>query len=132
MNRRVLTLAVCLAAASLLAASFASPAPAQDYPIQNIKVVISFGPGGGSDIIGRIVAQRLQEKLGKSVVVENRAGAGGLLGNEAVANAPKDGYTLGVQTAGQIIASVMTKQVRHDAVEAFDWIGQIATAGLLI
>jgi tripartite-type tricarboxylate transporter receptor subunit TctC len=118
--------AVCLAAAGL------ATAYGQDYPTQNIRVIISFGPGGGSDIIGRIVAQRLQEKLGQTVVVENRAGAGGLLGNEAIANAPKDGYTLGVQTAGQIIASVMTKQVRFDAVEAFDWVGQIATAGLLI
>ena len=59
-------------------------------------------------------------------------GAGGLLGNEQVANSPKDGYTLGVQTAGQIIAAAMTKTMRYDAVEAFDWIGQIATAGLLI
>ena len=74
----------------------------------------------------------MQEKLGQAVVVENRPGAGGLLGNEAVANAPKDGYTLGVQTAGQIITPVMTKKVRFDAVDSFDWIGQIATAGLLI
>ena len=65
----------------------------------------------------RILAQRMQEKLGQNVIVENRPGAGGLLGNEAVANAPKDGYTLGVQTAGQIIASVMTKNMRYDAVE---------------
>src|ERR1043165_6519280 len=128
MNRGVLTIVLACA----IAAGGGLPAFAQDYPTQNIKMIISFGPGGGSDIIGRIVAQRLQEKLGQSVVVENRAGAGGLLGNEAIANSPKDGYTLGVQTAGQIIASVMTKQVRFDAVEAFDWIGQIATAGLLI
>jgi tripartite-type tricarboxylate transporter receptor subunit TctC len=110
----------------------AALAIAQNYPTQNIRMIISFGAGGGSDIIGRIVAQRMQEKLGQTVVVENRPGAGGLLGNEAIANAPKDGYTIGVQTAGQIIASVMTKQMRFDGVEAFDWIGQIATAGLLI
>jgi tripartite-type tricarboxylate transporter receptor subunit TctC len=110
----------------------AAPAAAQNYPTQNIRMIISFGAGGGSDIIGRIVAQRMQEKLGQTVVVENRPGAGGLLGNEAIANSPKDGYTIGVQTAGQIIASVMTKQMRFDGVEAFDWIGQIATAGLLI
>jgi tripartite-type tricarboxylate transporter receptor subunit TctC len=126
MNKRMLVMAAALAV------GLAAPATAQDYPSQNIRVIISFGPGGGSDIIGRIVAQRLQEKLGQTVVVENRAGAGGLLGNEAISNAPKDGYTLGIQTAGQIIASVMTKQVRYDAVESFDWIGQIATAGLLI
>ena len=127
MRRFLLT----IAAASVLVAGIA-PAPAQDYPTQSIKMIISFGPGGGSDIIGRIVAQRLQEKRGQHVIVENRAGAGGLLGNEAIANSPKDGYTIGVQTAGQIIAAAMTKQVRFDAVEAFDWIGQIATAGLLI
>jgi tripartite-type tricarboxylate transporter receptor subunit TctC len=95
-------------------------------------MIISFGPGGGSDIIGRIVAQRMQEKLGQPVVVENRAGAGGMLGNEAVANSAKDGYTLGVMTAGQIIAPVMSKTPRYDTLKAFDSVGQIATAGLLI
>jgi tripartite-type tricarboxylate transporter receptor subunit TctC len=125
---RVLT----IAAACALATGLATPATAQDYPTQTIKIISSFGAGGGSDIIGRILAQRMQEKLGQPVVVENRPGAGGLLGNEAVANSPKDGYTIGVQTAGQLITPVMTKQVRFDAVESFDWIGQIAVAGLLI
>ena len=127
MNRRMLTIAACV-----LAAGIAAPAAAQDYPTQNIRMIVSFGAGGGSDIIGRIVAQRMQEKLGRSVVVENRPGAGGMLGNEAVANSPKDGYTLGVMTAGQIIAPVMTKAPRYDTLKAFDSVGQIATAGLLI
>ena len=122
-----LKLSVCL-----LAASLAAPAAAQDYPSKTIRIISSFGAGGGSDIIARILAQRMQEKFGQNVVVENRPGAGGVLGNEAVANAPKDGYTLGVQTAGQIIASVITQNMRYDAVEAFDWVGQIATAGLFI
>ena len=121
-----------MAAAGALAIGFAWPTTAQEYPTQTIKIVSSFGAGGGSDIVARILAPRLQEKLGQSVVVENRPGAGGLLGNEAVANSPKDGYTLGVQTAGQLITPVMTKNVRFDAVESFDWIGQIAVAGLLI
>jgi tripartite-type tricarboxylate transporter receptor subunit TctC len=116
----------------MLAAGFVGPAKAQDYPTQTIRMISSFGAGGGSDIIARILALRMQEKLGQNVIVENRPGAGGVLGNEAVANAPKDGYTLGVQTAGQIIASVITKNMRYDAVNAFDWIGQIATAGLFI
>ncbi len=118
--------------AGLLAAGLASPAAPQDYPRQTIKIIISFGPGGGSDVIGRIIAQRLQEKLGVSTVVENRAGAGGMIGNEMVANSPKDGYTLGVMTAGQIIAPVMTKAPRYDTLKVFDSVGQIATAGLLI
>src|SRR5688572_11239096 len=128
MNRRTLT----LAATCLLAAGLAVPAAAQNYPTQTIKIISSFGAGGGSDIIARMLALRLQDKLGQNVIVENRPGAGGVLGNEAVANAPKDGYTLGVQTAGQIIASVITKNMRYDAVGAFDWVGQIATAGLFI
>ncbi len=128
MNKPTLT----VAAACLLAAGALSSASAQEYPTQTIKMISSFGAGGGSDIIGRILAQRMQEKLGQNVIVENRPGAGGVLGNELVANAPKDGYTLGVQTAGQIIASVITKNMRYDAVNAFDWVGQIATAGLFI
>jgi tripartite-type tricarboxylate transporter receptor subunit TctC len=127
MMRRTLPFAACL-----LAAAFTAPAPAQDYPTQSIKIVISFGPGGGSDIVGRIIGQRIQEKLGQPVVVENRPGAGGMLGNEAIANSPKDGYTLGIMTAGQIISPVMTKAPRYDALKAFDSIGQIATAGLVV
>jgi tripartite-type tricarboxylate transporter receptor subunit TctC len=109
-----------------------TPAVAQDYPTQPIKMIISFGAGGGSDIIGRIIAQRMQEKLGQAVVIENRPGAGGMIGNELIAHAPKDGYTLGIMTAGQIAAPVMTKAPRYDTLKAFDSIGQIATAGLVI
>ena len=127
MNRMLMTIA-----AGMLAVGTMAPGSAQNYPTQTIKLISSFGAGGGSDIIARILAQRMQEKLGQNVIVENRPGAGGILGNELVANAPKDGYTLGVQTAGQIIASVITKNMRYDAVGAFEWIGQIATAGLFI
>src|ERR1041384_1119305 len=96
-------------AAGLLAAGMAAPTSAQNYPKQTIKLISSFGAGGGSDIVARIIAPRLQEKLGQSVVVENRPGAGGLLGNEAVANSPKDGYTLGIQNARQLLHPAMTK-----------------------
>ena len=128
MTRRLFT----MAAACAFVAGFMGQAPAQDYPTQTIKLVVPFGPGGGSDIVARIIAQRMQEKLGQSVVVENKPGAGGLIGNEQVANSPKDGYTIGIQTAGQIIGSTITKNLRYDTIEAFEWIGQIATAGLLI
>ena len=128
MTRRLFT----MAAACALVAGFIGQAPAQDYPTQTIKLVVPFGPGGGSDIVARIIAQRMQEKLGQSVVVENKPGAGGLIGNEQVANSPKDGYTIGIQTAGQIIGSTITKNLRYDTIEAFEWIGQIATAGLMI
>jgi len=118
------------AAAGLLAG--ARDAAAQEWPQRPIRIIVAFGPGGGSDIVGRIIAQSMQEKLGQSVVIENRPGAGGMLGNEAVARADKDGYTLGLMTAGQIIAAVMSKSPRYNTLTAFDAISQVATAGLII
>ena len=99
---------------------------------ETIRVIVAFGPGGGTDIVGRIIAQRMQEKLGQPVVVENRPGAAGTLGNEAVARAEKDGHTLGIMTAGQIIAAVMNKSLRYDTLTAFEPIAQVASAGLII
>ena len=109
-----------------------APAQAQEWPQKTIHVIVAFGPGGGTDIVGRILGQSMQEKLGQPVVIENRPGAAGTLGNEAVARADKDGYTLGIMTAGQIIAAVMNKSLRYDTLTAFDPVGQVATAGLLM
>src|SRR5438128_6730977 len=128
MNRPVLA----IFAACALATGLAAPAPAQEWPARTIRVIVAFGPGGGTDIIGRIIAASLQEKLGQPVVIENRPGAGGTLGNEAVARADKDCYTLGIMTAGQIIAAVMSKSLRYDTLTAFDPVSQVATAGLII
>src|SRR5713226_5657616 len=107
-------------------------ATAQEWPQRTIRVIVAFGPGGGSDIVARIIAQSMQERLGQPVVIENRPGAAGTLGNEAVARAEKDGYTLGIMTAGQIIAAVMNKSLRYDTLTAFDPVSQVATAGLII
>src|SRR5229473_2925925 len=79
-----------------------------------------------------IIAQSMQEKLGQPVVIENRPGAAGTLGNEAVARADKDGYTLGIMTAGQIIQAIMLKSLHYDTRTAFDPIAQVATAGLIM
>jgi tripartite-type tricarboxylate transporter receptor subunit TctC len=107
-------------------------ARAQDYPQRPIHMIIAFGPGGGSDIIGRILADSMQAKLGHAIVVENKPGAGGILGNDYVARAAPDGYTLGIMTAGQIIAAVTTKKMPYDTNTAFAPAGQIATASLMI
>ena len=119
-----------IALAALLA--LATPAPAQQYPTQPIHLVIPFGPGGGSDIVGRILAQELQAKLGEPIVVENRPGAGGTIGNDYIAHATPDGYTLGIMTAGQIIQAVMLKSLHYDARTAFDPVAQVASAGLIM
>jgi tripartite-type tricarboxylate transporter receptor subunit TctC len=105
---------------------------AQDWPKRSIRIIVAFGPGGGTDIVGRIIAQAMQERLGQPVVVENRPAAAGTLGNEVVARADKDGYTLGIMTAGQIIAAVMSKSLRYDTKTAFDPVSLVATAGLII
>ena len=110
----------------------ATPALSQDYPTKPIRIVVSFGPGGGADIVGRILGQSLQEKLGQPVIIENKPGAAGTIGNELVARAEKDGYTLGVMTAGQIIAAVMNKSLRYDTATAFEPIAMVATASLII
>src|SRR5438105_8820840 len=124
MTRSILAL-VCMLA-------LLSHAAAQDYPNKPIKLIVSFGPGGGADIVARIVAQSMQEKLGQPVVIENRPGAAGTIGNEAVARADKDGYTLGIMTAGQIIAAVMNKSLRYNTATAFEPLAQVATASLII
>ena len=89
-------------------------------------------PGGGADIISRILGQSMQEKLGQAVVIENRPGAGGTIGNEAVARADKDGYTLGMMTAGQIIAATIKSRCATTPWRISTPVSLVATASLLI
>lgn len=124
----MLRIGVLIAACMLTVA----PAAAQGYPSKPIRIIVPFGPGGGGDIVGRIFGQSLQEKLGQPVVIENKPGAAGTLGNEVVARAEKDGYTIGVMTAGQIIAATINKSLRYDTATAFEPIAQVATASLII
>jgi tripartite-type tricarboxylate transporter receptor subunit TctC len=123
---------VSILASAVLAAGLLAPASAQDWPQQNIRIIVSFGPGGGADIIARILADSMQAKLGKAIIVENKPGAGGILGNDAVAKATPDGYTLGIMTAGQIIAAVTKKNLPYDTLTAFAPVGEVATASLMI
>jgi tripartite-type tricarboxylate transporter receptor subunit TctC len=92
---------VCSVCALAVALVFAhsGTAPAADYPSQTIKIIVPFPPGGGVDVVARMIAPRLSESLGQSVIVENRGGAGGSVGATAVAQAAGDGYTLLLGTA---------------------------------
>ena len=86
------TLACCAAAVFALAAAL--PASAQDYPKRTIRMIAPFAPGGGSDVVARVVAEKLGTLLGQTVVVENRPGASGIIGADLVAKAAPDGYTI--------------------------------------
>ncbi len=88
LKRVVLALALMLFAALPLGAS------AQDYPIKPIKIIVPFPPGGTADLMARLVSERLSARLGQSIVVDNRGGAGGNIGAEIAAKSPPDGYTL--------------------------------------
>ena len=94
-----------LATLALLATGLATPAFAQgDYPNKPIKLVVPFSPGGATDIVTRIVAQKLSDVWGQQVLVDNRAGASGNIGGELAAKAPPDGYTV-FMTSGSIVAA---------------------------
>jgi len=89
----------------LLLCVIATPAVAADYPDHAIKMVIPFAPGGGTDVLGRIIAQRLSQQWGQPVVVENQPGASGGIGTRAVAKADPDGYTLLMDSTGGLMAA---------------------------
>jgi tripartite-type tricarboxylate transporter receptor subunit TctC len=80
--------------ALLALASFAAPAAADDYPSRSIRLIIPFPPGGSNDVVGRIVASQLGRKLGQQIFVDNRGGAGGVVGTDVAAKSTPDGYTL--------------------------------------
>ena len=87
-------------ALAALATLVVPPTSAQEFPTKAIRVIVGAPAGGTTDIVARLVAQKLGERLGQSVVVENRGGAGGNIGNDAVAKAAPDGYTLGMAYSG--------------------------------
>ena len=106
--------------AALLVASFCGFAQAQEYPTKPVKVFVPFPAGGSADILARLIAQGLGDKLGQQFVVENRAGAAGNLGTDAVAKAAPDGYTLGLSTSGPLANNkLLYKSMPYDPEKAF-------------
>ena len=113
----------------ILALLFTPFALAQDnYPSRPIKLIVPFPPGGATDIVGRLVAQRLQEALGQPVVVENKAGAGSNIGSEQVAKAAPDGYTLLLGTIANATNMSIYKNMSYDTLRDFAPVTQTMAA----
>ena len=114
-------------ALAVLFAAIALQAAAQDYPSRVVRFIVPQTPGGATDVFARAVGQRLAERWGRSVIVENRGGAAGTLGTEAVAKAPADGYTLLVTYAGsQGINQSLYPKLPFDSVKDFQTVATLA------
>lgn len=113
-----------LLAALGLVALVAGPAQAQDYPTKTIKLIAPFAPGGSVDIVGRILAQKMTESLGQTVVVENKPGASGMIGADMVAKSAPDGYTLLVNSSIHVIVPSLFSKVPYNALEDLVAVGQ--------
>lgn len=109
------------------AVALAAGAAAADYPDREITMIVPFGAGGSTDIVGRIAAQGLSDRLGVPVIVDNRGGAGGTVGTQAAAGMEADGYTITVSTTSTHVVGPLTHDaVEYDPVEGFEHIGMIA------
>ncbi len=120
-----LRLASVIVAFACLAAESA-PVHAQAFPTKTIKLVVPFGPGGPTDVAARIVSQVVQSSLGQSVVIENRAGAGGATGTRSVATSDPDGYTLLIGTSATLgVVPALVKNPGYDPVKSFAPVAKI-------
>ncbi len=120
---------------ALLVLSLPAPAqaPAESYPSRPIHLVVPYAPGGVSDITGRIVAQKMTELLGQSVVVENRAGAGGMVGTASVAKSAPDGYTIVLSSlSAYAIGPRLVKTPLYDPINDFTPIASVALAPTIL
>ena len=120
-------------AATVCAFTLTVTVAAQDYPTKPIRMIVPFPPGGGSDVAGRVVGAALSERLGKQVIVDNRPGAGGVIGTELAANAPKDGYTLlMVSLAHTVNPWLLDLKGRYDPIKSFAPVAIIAASPVVL
>jgi tripartite-type tricarboxylate transporter receptor subunit TctC len=101
-----------------LATPAAAQVAAQDYPNKPVRLIIPFPPGGSNDVVGRMIATQLSDRLGKQVVVDNRGGAGGVIGTEAAANSAHDGYTLLIISIAHSVSPWLYK-LQYDPIKSF-------------
>jgi tripartite-type tricarboxylate transporter receptor subunit TctC len=121
-------LTVCIAGAVAAMGLPAHASAAAEYPVRPVRIVVPYSPGGGTDFTARILAQRLSTSLGQTFVVDNRAGAAGIIGTHIVAGAQADGYTLVWTDNAHLVNPLVFKDAKYDALGNFEPIAQIAAA----
>ena len=119
--------------ATICAGLYCTAAPAQDYPSRPVKIVVPYPAGGSNDIVARLVAQKLSERSGQNFLVENRGGAGGNVGAEAVAGSEPDGYTLLLTAPPPLtINAALYKNLAFDPARAFAPVALIASVPIVL
>jgi len=118
--------------AALLSCGFFAYAMAQDYPSKSVRILVGFAAGGGTDTAARMVAQKLFERLGQPIVVENRAGSGGIIATDAVAKAAPDGYTLLMMAAADSIQPAVRLKMPYEIPKDFSPISLVATGAFVL
>ena len=122
-----------IAAVSLVAALLPLGAAAQAFPSKPIKIIVPYSPGGTTDLVARLVAQKLSERFGQPVLVDNKPGANGLIGADAVAKAAPDGYTLGIASPGTHAANAsLYKTMPYDTIKDFTPVTLAVSAPMLL
>jgi tripartite-type tricarboxylate transporter receptor subunit TctC len=121
-----------MAAGLATAATVAAPAAAQSYPSKPIRLVSPFPPGGSVDVVGRLLAAKLSERMGQQMVVDNRSGASGVIGTEVVMNAQPDGYTLLVNTIPFVTNQFLMPRAPYDPLRDFVSISLVASSPSLV
>ena len=117
---------------ALLAVCATLPAAAQNYPNRTVRIVSPFPPGGSVDLVGRILAEKLTQTLGRQFIVDNRSGASGIIGTEMVAKSTPDGYTLLINTLPLVTNQFLMARVAYDPVRDFEAISMVTSSPSLV
>ncbi len=131
MHKRLKTF-IAASTTAFISVAISSHCYAQEYPIRPVRVIVPYAAGGGSDITIRIVQAKAMELLGQSLIVDNRAGGGTLIGTRMTQTSPADGYTIGVMDPAFIINPTLVKDAGYDALKDFTPVSLITTTPLIL